>query len=292
MGNTLKSFTNKAIPTGVVLGMGAFGKVEEMRLCEKIVAGKIYQLSVNDDCSMKKFSSEVIILAQIRHPNIVEFEGVCQLPGVQLPIILMERLNTNLHSYILDPSHENLCHTRKICILRDIANGLLHLHSLTPPLVHRDLTAKNVLLDSREIAKIADFGNAKILDIDPESSNMMTSRPGTLEYMPPEAFGICSEYDTSLDVFSFGHLSLFVAIQESPTPSPFFGKDTTGRKRYFDEVERRSTYIAKAEQQLGKKHCILTIIIQCLESEAHDRPATSNILERLDEKGTIIKKQM
>jgi len=210
----LKPFTTNAKPTGRVLGKGSCGEVEKMRVGQKVVAGKKFRLSNNDDGTMRKFSTELLTLAQLRHPNIVAFEGVCHLPNEALPVLLMELLATNLHSYLLHPSHANL---GTYTILCDIASGLAYLHSLSPPLVHRDLTARNVLLNSKETAKIADFGNARILDIDPQSSKSMTSRPGTLEYMPPEAFGASTEYDTSLDVFSFGHLALFTAIQESPT---------------------------------------------------------------------------
>ena len=246
-----------------------------MKVGQKIVAGKRFRLSVTDDGSMRRFSAELTILAQLHHPNTVAFEGVCHLPNEQLPVLLMERLVTNLHSYLLSTSHANLATFKKASILRDVANGLTYLHSQTPPLVHRDLTARNVLLTSEETAKISDFGNARILDIDPQSSKTMTSRPGTLEYMPPEAFGASAEYDSSLDVFSFGHLVLFLAIQESPTALlPYYA----GGSQFRKELERRQRYLSKAEQLLGKGHLFLTIITQCLQNEPQKRPASSNIL--------------
>jgi len=179
--NDVKPFTTNAKLTGRVLGKGSYGEVEEMRVGQKVVAGKKFRLSINDDGTMRKFSIELLTLAQLRHPNIVAFEGVCHLPNEALPVLLMELLATNL---LLHPSHANLGTYRKATILCDIASGLAYLHSLSPPLVHRDLTARNVLLNSKETAKIADFGNARILDIDPQSSKSMTSRPGTLEYAP------------------------------------------------------------------------------------------------------------
>ena len=261
----------------MILGRGAFGEVEEMKLGQKIVAGKRFRLSITDDGSMRKFSAELTILAQLCHPNIVSFEGVCHLANEQFPVLLMERLATNLHSYLLDPSHANLATSKKAHILCDIANGLHYLHSLSPPLVHRDLTARNVLLTSRETAKISDFGNARILDIDPQSSKTMTSRPGTLEYMPPEAFGASAEYDTSLDVFSFGHMALFVAIQQSPVALLPYADGSHLRK----ELERRQGYVSKAEQLLQKGHLLLTIIVKCLQNDPRRRPACKIILEDL-----------
>ena len=256
-----------------------------MRVGQKVVAGKKFRLSINDDGTIRKFSTELLTLAQLRHPNIVAFEGVCHLPNEALPVLLMELLATNLHSYLLNPSHANLGIYRKAAILCDIASGLAYLHSLSPPLVHRDLTAKNVLLDSKETAKIADFGNARILDIDPQSSKSMTSRPGTLEYMPPEAFDASREYDTSRDVFSLGHLALFTAIQESPTTMlPYmYYSSKSAEPRLRLEVERRQKYIAIAEKLLGKDHLIMTIVIQCLQNDPRARPATNQILGKLQE---------
>ena len=266
-----------AQPTGRVLGRGAFGEVEEMRMGQKIVAGKKFRLMVNDDVSRKKFTTELNMLSQLHHPNIVKFEGVCNLPNEELPVLLMERLVTNLHSYLLDPSHANLTTSRKAHLLCDIANGLVYLHSQSPLLVHRDLTARNVLLTSEGVVKISDFGNARILDIDPQSSKSMTSRPGTLEYMPPEAFGASAEYDSSLDVFSFGHLALFVAIQESPTSLlPYCDRDGL-----LLELERRYKYIARASELLGKSHVIVTLITQCLQNHPQDRPNAAEILKEL-----------
>ena len=266
-----------AQPTGRVLGRGAFGEVEEMRMGQKIVAGKKFRLMVNDDVSRKKFTTELNMLSQLHHPNIVKFEGICNLPNEELPVLLMECLVTNLHSYLLDPSHANLTTSRKAHLLCDIANGLVYLHSQSPPLVHRDLTARNVLLTSEGVVKISDFGNARILDIDPQSSKSMTSRPGTLEYMPPEAFGASAEYDSSLDVFSFGHLALFVAIQESPTSLlPYCDRDGL-----LLELERRYKYIARASELLGKSHVIVTLITQCLQNHPQDRPNAAEILKEL-----------
>jgi len=256
-----------------------------MKVGQKLVAGKKFRLSVNDDGTMRKFYTELLTLTQLHHPNIVAFEGVCHLPNEALPVLLMELLVTNLHSYLLHSSHANLGTYKKATILCDIASGLAYLHSLSPPLVHRDLTAKNVLLDSKGTAKIADFGNARILDIDPESSKCMSSRPGTLEYMPPEAFGASRKYDTSLDVFSFGHLALFTTIQESPTVIlPYVKYSSESDVLHLcPELERRQRYIASAEKLLGKDHIIMKIITQCLRNKPRDRPATNQILEKLQE---------
>ncbi|CAI8019243.1 Receptor-type tyrosine-protein phosphatase alpha [Geodia barretti] len=80
--------------------------------------------------------------------------------------------------------------------------GLQHLHQQKPAIIHRDLTANNVLLKNG-VAKIGDFGNSRIVDL--KTSEPLTTRPGTIDYMPPEAMegGL---YNEKLDIFSYSHL--------------------------------------------------------------------------------------
>ena len=103
--------------------------------------------------------------------------------------------------------------TCKLSILSDVTKGLVFLHTRSPVVVHRDLTARNVLLDAAMTAKIADLGNSRITNLRPGqlAQTMTRGIPGTLVYMPPEAS--TDHYGPPLDMFSFGHLSLFAAIQ-------------------------------------------------------------------------------
>ena len=108
----------------------------------------------------------------------------------------------------------------KRSILEDVSRGLLYLHKHTPQIIHRDLTAKNVLLNSYFMAKITDLGNSRIINLQPGQLARTLSRlPGTLVYMPPEALSSSSRYGPSLDIFSFGHLALFTLTQVYGVPS-------------------------------------------------------------------------
>ena len=107
----------------------------------------------------------------------------------------------------------------KVSILHDIAKGLVYLHSHKPLMIHRDLTAKNVLLSSERVAKIGDFGNSRIIDIDPACSSEFRSTthvPGTVIYVTPEACSDHAKFSRKLVTFSLGHLSLFTATQVYP----------------------------------------------------------------------------
>ena len=120
------------------------------------------------------------------------------------------------------------------------------------------------------------------MDLDPNATpGTMTSVPGTLDYMPPEAMGGGVTYDPSLDVFSFGHLALFTLIQTHVRPllPPTY---TNSAKKLVarSEVERRIVFMEKAEKIPGS-HSLLPIIQRCLENEPSERPATGELVEML-----------
>ena len=159
-----------------------------------------------------KYVQECQLMSDLRHPNITLFLGVCFLPDCQLPVLLMERLDGNLDDLI--ETAPNIPLALKRSILEDVSRGLLYLHKHTPQIIHRDLTAKNVLLTSYFVAKITDLGNSRIVDLQPDQLARTLSRlPGTLVYMPPEALSSPAHYGHSLDIFSFGHLALFTLTQ-------------------------------------------------------------------------------
>ncbi len=102
----------------------------------------------------------------------------------------------------------------KVSILTDTSSGLVYLHGRAPPIVHRDLTARNVLLTSSLCAKITDLGNSRMVNCRPvKLAQTLAKNPRTTVYMPPEALSKSDRYGPSLDVFSFGHLALFTLTQ-------------------------------------------------------------------------------
>ena len=163
---------------------------------------------------VRKYLQECQLMSSLHHPNITQFLGLCFLPGTQLPLLVMERLETSLDDLL--EHMPNLPLSLKCSVLEDTASGLLYLHKRQPPVIHRDLTSKNVLLTSSLVAKITDMGNSHIVDMRPDQlARTLTAFPGTLVYMPPEALDDRHRYGPSLDVFSFGHLALFALTQVS-----------------------------------------------------------------------------
>ena len=288
----LKPYTRKAKPTGTVLGSGTYGSVIEMISAGEIVAGKIFKMSstVRLQTIASRVCGELIMMTQLNHPNIVQCKGVSLVVDQPLPVLLMERMMISLHAYLLHPDNSNLPVKRKVYILLDTASGLDYLHSRKPAFIHRDLTAQNVILNSELRAKITDFGNFRIMNLDPESTpETLTSLPGTLEYMPPEALGGRVTYDPSLDVFSFGHLSLFTITQTPVQPiPPTYTDTTTGILHAISEVKRRENSFKLAEHLLSENHTLVTVIKQCLHNRPAQRPRTGELMIKLREMMTSL----
>ena len=283
---------HRVTQTGRSLGRGAYGYVEVLNMGRLECAGKrMFSVLVDPrdegaDRMKQKYLEECELLSSLRHPNIVQFLGVCYLEAEStsmenLPVLVMEMLlQGSLHDFLEMTPKIPLA--KKCSILQHVAKGLVYLHGHSPVVIHRDLTAKNVLLNTALEAKIADMGNCRIV----ESDAFLTASqaPGTLIYMPPEALGSSEcKYNTSLDMFSFGHLSLFTVTQVFPKDilaSTY--TDSKSRKLMArSEVERRGEYMKVLESLLPKSHTIISLIKECLGNVPTSRPSASEVLDRL-----------
>ncbi len=155
-----------------------------------------------------RYLQECQLISGLRHPNITQFLGICFLPGNHVPLLVMERLERSLDDLL--EQNPNISLSLKCSILEDVASGLLYLHKMQPPIVHRDLTARNVLLTASLVAKITDLGNSRIINMSRSKVAKLTKFPGTPVYMPPEAE---DSYGPSLDIFSYGHLAVYTIIE-------------------------------------------------------------------------------
>lgn len=258
--------------TGVKLGKGSFGRVEEVNMAGTIFAGKIWHEILLDpenegvENMITRFGKECELMSQVRHPNIVQFMGICFQQDSPYPILVMERLHTSLHK-LLD-SKQTLPLGLKLSMLLDVTRGLVHLHNMRPPIVHRDLTTGNVLLNKDSLkAKIADLGNARMIEPD-KLSRTLSKSPGTLVYMPPETTGNYPIYDSTLDIFSFGHLSLHTIIEVFPCdllPATYHDPKTFALHAR-SEIERRGIYIELLHSKLGRTHAMTSLIERCLDN--------------------------
>ena len=226
----------------------------------------------------KEFSSEFTLLAQLRHDNIVSYIGLAgPFSPDEHPAIIMELLHTDLHRYIISSQPMEL--STQLKILQDISLGLNYLHTYSPKIIHRDLTAKNVLLDSAGLAKIADFGNSRM--VSKEQLTTMTSGVGTLVYLAPEAHS--NYYDEKIDIFSYGHLMIFLLIGKFPDnlpPASYFDKDPGNGihvPKVCLEVDRRQHYLNDLEEKVCDRS-IVQLVKKCLSNKPEDRPSASRLI--------------
>jgi serine/threonine protein kinase len=185
------------------------------------VAKLIHKKHIGGPKFIKRFYEECELMASFDHPNITKFLGVCSMPNYKLPALVMEKLNGNLDDLLRNYKDPNLPTKLKLSVLNDVAKGLHCLHEAKT--IHRDLTVRNILLTSRMVAKITDFGVSRIIDEGSVISD--SSIHGGIAYLPPEAAlevisthrpGRAVHYGPSLDIFSFGHLALATLTQVRP----------------------------------------------------------------------------
>ena len=212
---------------------------------------------------MRRFSDEVVLHSQQRHPNIVQLMGVYYPPRSRLPMLIMEYLPFSLTQCL---EKEELPLQMKYSILHDVAKGMCYLHGKRPPIVHRDLTANNVLLTSSYTAKISDLGVSRLADT--FKKHHLTTAPGNAMVMPPEALVDKPVYDHKLDVFSYSCLIIHVLTGQFPEPTNQFipGKGESYRK--VPEWDRRLKYI----QQIPEENELLPLAKQCLNDDPTGRP--------------------
>ena len=266
-------------PTGLVLGRGAYGDVLEVEYKGVIYAAKKYRIT-GSHTTIGALSREHEILTRIKHPNIVPYYGICKLATDKSTVIVMERMERNLDTFLKE--RENISLTMKLKLMTDIARGLDHLHQQKPAIIHRDLTAGNVLLNSDGVAKISDFGNSRMIDMK-ATPEIFTSNPGTLDYMPPEALE-GGNYTITLDVFSFGHLVIHIIIQRRPHPLLRPTYRVAGKLLPRTEEERRGSYLQQVQIKLenGKEHKLYHLIIKCLNDDPPSRPTCREALKCIE----------
>ena len=237
----------------------------------------LYEQGVGETVS--RFKDECQLLAQIKHPNIVQFIGVYFEEGAHVPILVMEFLPTTLARCI--DTYGVLPEEMNYSILHDVALGLYHLHSHTPPIVHRDLSANNVLLASNMTAKISDLGVARILSLTPLEMSCMTQAPGTPAYMPPEAMRATSVYNTRIDEFSYGIMIIHTLCGRWPLPlrEPVCVNPANRAQLLpVSEAERRDEYL----QEIGNAHPLMDLILRCISNDPEQRVRAANIVQQIE----------
>ena len=262
----------EALKVGDEISRGAYGVVYRGTLGGRPVAiKKIHQLLL--DCAkerreeleriLKGFRDECELMEAAKHANVVEFIGVFDQDDSAL--LVMELMHQTLEEF-LKKNRGTLPLSKQVRIILKIALGLEFLHHHNPQILHRDLTAKNVLMnEDGSIVKISDLGQAKFR---PSSVMYLTTKaPGCIPYMPPECLVDWPHFTDKGDVFSLGVVALQVSTQEPPS----VGLGGIGVQK---EVERRSADLAR----LPADHPLKPTVLECLQDDPAKRPSCAEII--------------
>lgn len=277
--------------TDEVIGRGSYGCVEVVKIQDVEYAAKRFHRDFESQIKLKlnkKLMMEYTILISLMHKNIVRYLGHSYVHDEYLPILIMEKLVCSLHERLTTYKLPPVAFSSKLLILLDVSEGLCYLHGQEHAVIHRDLTARNVLLDSNGTAKISDFGNSTIIQIDQMSAQeSMTCTPGTIVYSAPESMQHHERYNEKIDIFSFGHLALFAFINEFPSEllAPVEEQDD-GKLKARTEVQRRDKYMEKLKKcaqdnSCGSEGCknIDNLITECLANRPQKRPSAEELRE-------------
>ena len=246
----------------------------------KCAGKKIHEILLEQgDASytIRRFEEECRILSRIRHPNIVQFLGVYFQDNLTVPILVMEFLPTNLTSCI---ERRGILPKEEACsILHDVALGLYYLHNQSPPIIHRDLSANNILLTSNMEAKISDLGVARMLNLTPLQVSRMTQTPGTPAYMPPEVMVAKPKYDTSIDEFSYGIMMIHIFSGRWPEPECSQIRMEDGLMIPVTEAGRRESFL----KAIGDDHPLMSVILQCIHNDPRQRMPIKEVFEQISD---------
>ena len=272
-----KYFLDDVQRTEMKFGCGTFGAVQGLTVGGTAYVGKMIHASliekdnIDEVSRLYKSTCELLSESRLRHSNIVMLMGLCIFDESIYPVLVMEKVDESLQSIIT--TYRSVFPLPLILhVLKDVTKGLMYMHNQTPPIIHRNLTAKNILINrTTMIAKIADIVDALIADPDIFLNTLLRSQP-ILPYMPPEVLYNKPNHTCMLDIFSFGHLVLASTIQQFPLakdlqPSTYID-EKTGETKARSEVERREIFIKMLYKKLTEKHKLSQMVLQCL----HDMP--------------------
>ena len=269
------------------VGHGSYGIVFEVTTKDgtKCIAKRLHNTLRNAPTREQRefiasnFRQECHILSGLNHPNVVKFVGVHYGRDQNDISLIMERLHSDLADFVKKNPDTNLA--TRLLILYDVSRGLCYLHSRTPPLIHRDLTAPNILLTKDLTAKIGDLGVSRYVDPATLATLALTVGPGNPFYMPPECNVENPKYTVKLDIFSFG--ILIVHTINGIVPNSY---NLSSFKSFFYslvgkvELKRRSTAV---QEKMGENHVLYSITKRCLHDRPEQRPSVEVVSSSLRE---------
>ncbi|KAK4352543.1 hypothetical protein RND71_028061 [Anisodus tanguticus] len=184
----------RLLKTGERIASGSCGDLYHGMYLGMDVAIKVLRSEHLNDTLEDEFAQEIAILRQVRHKNVVRFIGACT-NSPHLCIVTEYMPGGSLYEY-LHKNHVVLKLSQLLSFAIDVCKGMEYLHQNN--IIHRDLKTANLLMDSNNVVKVADFGVARFQN----KGGVMTAETGTYRWMAPEVINH-QPYDQKADVFSF-----------------------------------------------------------------------------------------
>ncbi|XP_024537158.1 probable serine/threonine-protein kinase At1g01540 [Selaginella moellendorffii] len=276
--------TNGFAP-GNVIGEGGYGVVYRGRLPDDTLVA-VKNLINNKGQAEREFRVEVEAIGRVRHKNLVRLLGYC-VEGNYRMLVYEYVDNGNLEQWLHGPValSKTPGWDARMKIVLGTAKALAYLHeALEPKVVHRDIKASNILLDSRWNSKVSDFGLAKLLGS--EKSHVTTRVMGTFGYVAPEYAntGLLNERS---DVYSFGVLLMEVVTGRDPVDYA----RPAGEVNLVDWLKmmvgsRRSDEVAdpRLEEKPSPRALkrALLIALRCVDPDAGKRPRMGHVVHMLE----------
>lgn len=269
------------------IGCGGCGAVYKAHLRKNKTAVAVKRIFKDSAQGKEEFISEIRIINQLRHRNLVPFLGWCHEKG-NLLMVYEYMPNGSLEKFIAEG---HLDWEQRYKIISGLASALVYLHEeCEQQVIHRDLKPSNIMLDSEFNARLGDFGLARI--IQPNRSSFTASRvAGTLGYIAPECFHT-GKATVESDVFGFGAIVLEVVCGRAPW-AVGDGLDLVGwvwklyrENRLFEAVECRLPLPPPADHVLAAVNqddimCLFMVGLACSHPNPPDRPTMRQVKQIL-----------
>ncbi|KAM2511547.1 hypothetical protein PS1_035918 [Malus domestica] len=269
------------------IGIRGFGRVYKAELeSSQVVAVKRLNTDDSNDIpaiNLRSFENEIRTLINIRHRNIIRLYGFCSRRGcIFLLYEYFERGSLGKSLYGVEGVTE-LGWATRVKILKGLAHALSYLHNdCTPPIVHRDVTVNNVLLDQDFEPRLSDFGTARLVSA---NSSNWTHIVGSFGYMAPE-LALIMQVTDKCDVYSFGVVALEVMMGKHPgdmlesqlLESSRLSQDNVGLllKDVLDQrLEPPTDELAKAVV------LVMSLALACTRAHPRSRPPMSFVAQKL-----------
>ncbi|KAK4275675.1 hypothetical protein QN277_018715 [Acacia crassicarpa] len=259
-----------------LIGKGSQGSVyrAELPTGDVVAVKKLHSMPSGEISNQKAFTSEIQALTEIKHRNIVKLYGFHS--NSQFSFLVYEFLEGGSLDNILKNQRQatEFDWNKRVSVVKGVANALFYMHhGCSIPIVHRDISSKNVLLSSNyEEAHIIDFGTAKFLN---HNSNNMTTFAGTFGYAAPE-IAFIMKANEKCDVYSFGVLSLEIIMGKHPAELIIsLAESSTNKYLLEDVLDQRLSPLTKPI--LDDVILVSKIAFSCLNEAPQSRPTMEQV---------------